>query len=63
MNGAFPQDFWAMGGYAAYVWPAYGMAAAVMLWLLWRALRELREAQTRLKQLQSVASPVTEKDG
>lgn len=52
-----------MGGYATYVWPAYGMAAAVLLWLLWRAVRELREAQNRLKQLQSVASPVTEKDG
>ena len=25
------QDFFAMGGYAAYVWPAYGLTLIVLL--------------------------------
>ena len=29
-------DFFAMGGYGAYVWPAFGFAAAVLLGLLWQ---------------------------
>lgn len=58
-----PQEFWEMGGYAAYVWPAYGLAAAVLLVLLWRARRELGMAENRLKQLQSAAPPATEKHG
>ena len=35
-------DFFAMGGYAGYVWPAFGFAAVVLLGLLlqsWRAAR------------------------
>jgi len=39
-------DFFAMGGYAAYVWPAYGASvlvlAAVTL-LIWRRGRELKK--------------------
>lgn len=56
-------DFWHMGGYAAYIWPSYGMAGLAMLWLLGRAMRELHHAEKRLKQLQSVVSPATEKNG
>lgn len=33
-------DFWAMGGYAPYVWSSYGIAAVVVLaniiWPYWR---------------------------
>lgn len=39
--------FLAMGGYAAFVWPAFGITAAVLVGLLvvsWRALRA-REAE------------------
>lgn len=25
------EQFWTMGGYAAYIWSAYGLAAVVML--------------------------------
>jgi heme exporter protein D len=39
-------DFLAMGGYAAYVWPAYAVAAAVLAGLVVHSLRALR-AQTR----------------
>jgi len=31
-----------MGGYGAFVWPAYGIAAIVMIALLWNSLREGR---------------------
>jgi heme exporter protein D len=38
--------FLAMGGYAAYVWPAYGLAALVLLWNWWAARRSEAEART-----------------
>lgn len=37
------EAFLHMGGYAAYIWPAYGMAAAVLIGLLatsWKAMRD-----------------------
>lgn len=38
-----------MGGYAAYVWPAYGAAAAVLIGLLAASLIRLRRAERRLR--------------
>ena len=32
-------SFLEMGGYGAFVWPAYGIAAIVMIALLWASLR------------------------
>jgi len=47
-------DFLYMGGYAAYVWSAYGLAAAVLIGmmahsLLWhrRLLKDLRRRSAR----------------
>ena len=37
-----------MGGYAAYVWPAYGLAAVVLVGLLVTGLRQLRTVERRL---------------
>ena len=34
----------AMGGYGAFVWPAYGLAAAVMTGVTLISLRSLRKA-------------------
>ncbi|MEO8936254.1 MAG: heme exporter protein CcmD [Burkholderiaceae bacterium] len=31
MNWSSPSDFFAMGGYALYVWGAYGVTAACMV--------------------------------
>ena len=39
-------NFLAMGGYAAYVWPAYGLTALVLLWNWWAAIRSEAEART-----------------
>ncbi|GLQ97430.1 heme exporter protein CcmD [Dyella mobilis] len=51
MSGSL-QSFFAMGGYAAYVWPAYGVFFVVLLidWLApqWRQRRVLRELRGRL---------------
>jgi len=40
------QDFFHMGGYARFVWPAYGLTAAVLVWNWWAARRS--EAQALL---------------
>ena len=32
-------DFINMGGYGLYVWPSYGLGAAVLAWNIWSALR------------------------
>lgn len=50
-------EFFAMGGYAAYVWPSYGLAAVVMIGLLVLSLREFKENETTLKALESLRAP------
>lgn len=39
------QKFFAMGGYAAYVWTAYGLTALVVVWNTWSAIRSETEAR------------------
>jgi len=34
--------FFAMGKYGIYIWPAYALAAAVLIGLAWSSLRTLR---------------------
>ncbi|ANC92610.1 heme exporter protein CcmD [Azospirillum humicireducens] len=46
-------DFLNMGGYAAYVWPAYGIATLVLLGLLVATWKGLRNAEATLKALES----------
>ncbi len=46
-------DFLSMGGYAAFVWPAYALAALVLLGLLAATWKGLRDAETTLKALES----------
>lgn len=46
-------DFLHMGGYAAYVWPAYGIATLVLLGLLVATWKGLRNAEATLKALES----------
>ena len=38
-------DFIAMGGYARYVWPAFGLAAVVLVLNVWTARRAHTEAR------------------
>lgn len=47
-------DYFAMGGYAAYVWPSYGLTAVVMIGLLIMSLRELKDNEATLKALENL---------
>ena len=42
----------AMGGYAAFVWPAYGVALAVLGGLVWHSWRRYRASVDELETLQ-----------
>lgn len=44
-------QFFSMGGYAAFVWPAYGVAAIVMLGILVETVRSLRARERELSAL------------
>ena len=44
-------QFMAMGGYAGFVWPAYGIGAAVMIGLLVQTLKNLRAQNANLAAL------------
>ncbi len=46
-------EFLHMGGYAVYVWPAYGIATLVLLGLLVATWKGLRNAEATLKALES----------
>jgi len=39
-------DFWAMGGYAWYVWGSYGVTAVVLILEVIALRRRAREAKT-----------------
>jgi heme exporter protein D len=45
-------NFLAMGGYAAFVWPAYVLAAVILGGLLWQSRRGYRRRQRELERLQ-----------
>jgi len=47
--------FLAMGGYGAFVWPAYGLTAGVMVWLVAATLRRLRANERALARLRAEA--------
>ncbi len=42
-----------MGGYAAYVWPAYGVTALVLVWMLVTTLRGLRRREAIVRTLEA----------
>jgi heme exporter protein D len=55
--GASLTDFVAMGGYAAYVWSAYGFAALVLIALLVQSWRSTRRRDAELEQVRRFARP------
>lgn len=42
-------NFWAMGGYARFVWPCFGLAALVLAWNVWSASRHYAAARVRAR--------------
>ena len=55
-------EFLAMGGYAAFVWPAFGATALVMVGLLLASLRGLRR-ERRALELMEKARPRRRRHG
>jgi heme exporter protein D len=49
-------DILAMGGYAGFIWSAYGAAAVILIGLLIVSLRDLRARQAEIAALEA-ASP------
>jgi heme exporter protein D len=45
-------NFWAMGGYAAYVWPAYGISLLGLAGTAWLTVRAYRRARAQLAALE-----------
>ena len=50
-------DFFAMGGYAAYVWSAYGITLLVLAVSAWTARRRRLDALERARQALQQPSP------
>ena len=40
-------EYFAMGGYAAFIWPSYGLTALALVGILWSSLAALRAAERR----------------
>ena len=47
------REYLAMGGYAAFVWPAFGVTAIVMIALLVASIRGLRKERRTLELMES----------
>ncbi len=47
-------SFFAMGGHAGFVWPAYGVAVVVLGGLVWSSVRALRAREADLKAIEAV---------
>jgi heme exporter protein D len=45
-------SYFAMGGYAAFVWPAYAVAAVVLGGLAWQSRRHYRASQDALRSVE-----------
>ena len=48
-------EFFAMGGYAAFVWPAYGVAAGALILLIALSVRAQARARRALARLEGGA--------
>jgi heme exporter protein CcmD len=47
--------FWAMGGYARFVWPCFALALGVLFWNLWSARRHHAQALRRAERALAIA--------
>ena len=48
-------QFWAMGGYAVYVWGSVGVTALLMAFEVWQAASARRKVLAQLRAEQAVA--------
>ena len=45
-------SFFAMGGYAAFIWPAYGVSAVALVAMIWQSWSAWRIARKKLQALE-----------
>lgn len=45
-------EFFDMGGYGAFVWPAYALVAALLVWLLIHRIGRLKRRENELARLE-----------
>jgi len=45
-------NFFAMGGYAAFIWPAYGVSALALVAMIWQSWSAWHAARKKLKALE-----------
>ncbi|MGH6881439.1 heme exporter protein CcmD [Hypericibacter sp.] len=45
-------SFFDMGGYGAFVWPAYALVAALLVWLLVNRIGRLKRRESELARLE-----------
>lgn len=50
-------EFFVMDGYAAYVWSAYGITLAVLIWNVWSAGRLRKQNLERARRTTGVEEP------
>lgn len=55
-------DFWAMGGYAFYVWSSVGLLALSVFWEVWQVRRQFRAAYQRAYSLTGLPQSITRGD-
>jgi heme exporter protein D len=53
--------FFAMGGYAIYVWPSFAVAALVMAGLVTTTLRTLRRRERELAEIETARGERTQR--
>ncbi|MDE1922071.1 MAG: heme exporter protein CcmD [Gammaproteobacteria bacterium] len=53
------RDFWAMGGYAFFVWPSIGLAIGVLIWNILSARRHHARALVRARRALAMARSET----
>jgi heme exporter protein D len=49
-------DYLNMGGYAAFIWPAYGAAALILIIFAVDSWRRVRQAEQALRRLEAEAT-------
>lgn len=50
-------QFFHMNGYAYYIWPSFGIAAVVMIFMVFISVRSLKRAQKNLMNIQGSSIP------
>lgn len=56
-------EFFSMGGYAGFIWSAYGAAALILIGLVLMSVKELRARQAEVARLEAASPRRRSRDG